>query len=120
MGLFGYFLAVCGAETAVAALGDAGDDDFACGGDRAFTRFAYVMMHYEGTAKDPEYVLGTRVLIKSLLSSGTKQDLVVLASTSVSQKTLNTFCNDGAIVQVRSLRFECCPESPPLCPPTDR
>lgn len=90
------------AETAI-IRGTESEDDFACGGPvagRPFTRFAYVMMHYEGTAKDPEYVLGTRVLIKSLIASKTSQDLVVLASTSVSRKTIRTFCDDGAIVQV--------------------
>jgi hypothetical protein len=65
------------------------------------SRYAYVMMHYEGTPKDAEYVLGTRVLIKSLVASGTKQNLVVLASTSVSKKTIDAFCADGAVVQVQ-------------------
>ena len=95
-------IAHAAAETSI-VRGAESEDDFACGGPvagRPFTRFAYVMMHYEGTAKDPEYVLGTRVLIKSLLASKTSQDLVVLASTSVSRKTIRTFCDDGAIVQV--------------------
>lgn len=29
-------------------------------------KFAYVMMHYEGTSKDDEYLLGLRVLIRSI------------------------------------------------------
>lgn len=32
------------------------------------SRFAYVMMHYEGTPKDDEYLLGLRVLIRSIRS----------------------------------------------------
>lgn len=31
-------------------------------------KFAYVMMHYEGTSKDDEYLLGLRVLIRSIQS----------------------------------------------------
>lgn len=81
-------------------LPDGRDAEFACGSAKDHTQFAYVMMHYEGTPKDPEYVLGTRVLIKSLQASGTKQDLVILASNSVSAATIRTFCADGAIVQV--------------------
>ncbi len=76
----------------------------ACGATasgRPRSRFAYALMHYEGTERDKEYVLGTRVLIQSLLASGTKEDIVVLASRTVSQKSINRFCDDGAIVEVR-------------------
>ena len=51
------------------------------------TRFAYVGMHYEGTPRDDEYLLGLRTLIFSLQSSGTQQDIVVLLSDNVRQST---------------------------------
>ena len=76
----------------------------ACGATpsgRPRSRFAYARMHYEGTERDKEYVLGTRVLIQSLLASGTTQDIVVLASKTVSRASINRFCDDGAVVEVR-------------------
>ena len=51
------------------------------------TRFAYVAMHYEGTPRDDEYLLGLRVLIHSLLTSGTSQDVVVLLSSNARPST---------------------------------
>ena len=79
----------------------------ACGGTKSgkpSRRFAYVLMHYEGTDKDREYILGTRVLIRSLIASGTQEDIVILASKTVSQSTIDQFCEDGVIVEVRVLR----------------
>ena len=45
-------------------------NDFTCspGSGVKRSRFAYVMMHYEGTTKDDEYLLGLRVLIRSIQS----------------------------------------------------
>ena len=45
-------------------------------------------------------MLGTRVLIRSLKASGTQEDIVILASTTVSQATIDLFCADGVIVEV--------------------
>jgi hypothetical protein len=91
--------AVTAADAAAAAAAT-----FPCGRGGPHTpirRFAYVLMHYEGTPKDAEYVLGTRVLVQSLLASGTQEDIVILASKTVSQRTIDQFCSDGVIVEVR-------------------
>lgn len=58
-------------------------------------RHAYVTIHYEGTARDPEYVLGIRTMMRSLRNSGTPHDLVVLAAESVSQHSRALFEQDG-------------------------
>ena len=60
-------------------------------------RFAYVAMHYEGTPADTEYILALRILIHSL--KGTKHDIVVLVSDSVSAKSRNLFMEEGAIIR---------------------
>ena len=54
------------------------------------TRFAYVALHYEGTPRDDEYLLGLRTTIYSLQQSGTTQDIVVLLSDNVRQSTRAT------------------------------
>lgn len=68
--------------------------------ERTPAKHAYVTIHYEGTPADAEYVLGTRVLLKSLQDTGTTADLVVLASRTVSNETIKRFCDDGVIVEV--------------------
>lgn len=65
----------------------------------AASRNAYVTIHYEGTDRDPEYVLGIRVLMQSLRATGTTDDIVVLASDTVSEASRETFRRDGAVVK---------------------
>jgi hypothetical protein len=62
----------------------------------ALSRFAYVGMHYEGTPRDDEYLLGLRVLIKSVKLTGTKMDFVVLISNNVRESTKQRLLDDGA------------------------
>ncbi|KAJ0406909.1 hypothetical protein P43SY_001760 [Pythium insidiosum] len=64
----------------------------------ARSRFAYVTVHYEGTSRDPEYVLGVQVLMQSIKLTGTPHDLVVLASDSVSEASKRTFASIGCRV----------------------
>jgi hypothetical protein len=63
------------------------------------SRFAYVMIHYEGTPKDDMYVLGTRVVIKSILDTGSKQDVVILCADNVRESTKKQFRDVGAIIK---------------------
>jgi hypothetical protein len=63
-------------------------------------RYAYVGIHYEGTARDEEYVLGLRVMIKSLMLSGTKHDIVIILSRNVSQRTRDLLAGDGAKLRI--------------------
>eukprot|EP00124_Ichthyophonus_hoferi_P001543 Ihof_evm2s83 gene=Ihof_evmTU2s83 len=62
-------------------------------------KYAYVTCHYEGTPKDDEYVLGIRVLIKSIKNTGTNADIVVLLSNNVRASTRDLFAKEGAILQ---------------------
>ena len=62
------------------------------------SRFAYVLMHYEGTPKDDEYLLGMRVLIRSIQETGTPHDIVVITSTNVRDSTKQTLLDDGALL----------------------
>lgn len=64
----------------------------------ARSRFAYVTVHYEGTSRDPEYVLGVQVLMQSIKLTGTPHDLVVLASDSVSEASKRIFADIGCRV----------------------
>jgi hypothetical protein len=111
-----------GADSSVSALSGHGGPEgvtLACGATNSGkprTRFAYALMHYEGTERDKEYVLGTRVLIQSLLASGTQQDIVILASKTVSQKSIDRFCADGVIVEVRAA-FICGARCAGVCAP---
>eukprot|EP00123_Amoebidium_parasiticum_P010842 comp20354_c0_seq1/m.25694 comp20354_c0_seq1/g.25694 ORF comp20354_c0_seq1/g.25694 comp20354_c0_seq1/m.25694 type:complete len:509 (-) comp20354_c0_seq1:142-1668(-) len=59
-------------------------------------KYAFVTIHYEGTPKDDEYVLGIRVLLRSIRNTGTKADIVVLLSDNVRQSTRNLFAAEGA------------------------
>ncbi|RLN81491.1 hypothetical protein BBJ28_00011960 [Nothophytophthora sp. Chile5] len=59
--------------------------------DAPTSRFAYVTVHYEGTSRDAEYVLGIQVLMHSIKMTGSPYDLVVLASDSVSERSKATF-----------------------------
>lgn len=65
----------------------------------ATSKYAYVTIHYEGTERDDEYVLGVRTLIKSIQLTGSKNDIIVLASPNVRPKTVETFQKDGARVK---------------------
>ncbi|KAL6052711.1 glycogenin glucosyltransferase glg1 [Balamuthia mandrillaris] len=80
------------------------------------SRNAYVMIHYEGTPRDAEYLFGLRVTLRSLKLSKTRQDLVVLVSQNVRQETRQLLEADGALVHTvpdiensyahRQLRFQ--------------
>jgi len=60
------------------------------------SKFAYATIHYEGTPRDEEYILGIRTLIKSIRLTDKENDIIVLATDSVSQKTGAIFTADGA------------------------
>ncbi|CAI5714496.1 unnamed protein product [Peronospora destructor] len=62
------------------------------------SRFAYVTVHYEGTSRDAEYVLGVQVMMHSIKMTGSPYDLVVLASESVSEKSKALFRSMGCRV----------------------
>lgn len=92
-----------------------------CGAVTADT--AFVSIHYEGTERDEEYLLGLRVLHSSLRrhhsessegragsGAAVRPDFVVLVSPSVSNTTVATLCSDGAVVEVR-----CTPSHPIPC-----
>lgn len=64
------------------------------------SRFAYVTIHYEGTKNDDAYALAVKVLVHSIKISGTEQDVVVLVSENVSEKTKASLRSVGAIVVV--------------------
>jgi hypothetical protein len=62
-------------------------------------------MHYEGTPKDDEYLLGLRVLIRSIQDTGTKQDIVVILSRNVRVSTRQALTADGAkLLEVDNLQ----------------
>nr|CCA16211.1 glycosyl transferase putative [Albugo laibachii Nc14] len=65
---------------------------------KAKSNFAYVTVHYEGTSRDQEYVLGIQVLMQSIKLSGTRHDLVVLVSESVTLATKKLFRDIGCRV----------------------
>jgi len=67
---------------------------------RTYSDFAYVMMHYEGTPKDDEYVLGLRVLVKSIKLTRSTHDVVVLVSQNVRPSTVRLLTEDGCIVRL--------------------
>lgn len=62
------------------------------------SRFAYVLMHYEGTPKDDEYLLGMRVLIRSIQETKTPYDIVVITSSNVRESTKQALLDDGALL----------------------
>lgn len=63
------------------------------------SRFAYVGMHYEGTPRDDEYLLGLRVLIKSVRLTGSTMDFVILISNNVRESTKKRLIEDGVILK---------------------
>lgn len=67
-------------------------------GERPPSRFAYVTVHYEGTSRDAEYVLGIQVLMQSIKLTETPYDLVVLASDSVTERSKRLFREIGCRV----------------------
>jgi len=64
-----------------------------------FSRYAYVTIHYEGTARDDEYVVGVRTLIRSIKMSGTLNDIIVLCSPNVREESKESFIREGAIIK---------------------
>uniref|UniRef100_M4BNY6 RxLR effector candidate protein n=1 Tax=Hyaloperonospora arabidopsidis (strain Emoy2) TaxID=559515 RepID=M4BNY6_HYAAE len=66
--------------------------------DPAVSRYAYVTVHYEGTSRDAEYVLGVQVMMHSIKLTGSPYDLVVLASDSVSETSKALFRSMGCRV----------------------
>eukprot|EP01114_Cavostelium_apophysatum_P009313 TRINITY_DN22414_c0_g1_i1.p1 TRINITY_DN22414_c0_g1~~TRINITY_DN22414_c0_g1_i1.p1 ORF type:complete len:540 (+),score=109.64 TRINITY_DN22414_c0_g1_i1:159-1778(+) len=59
-------------------------------------KYAYATLHYEGTQRDEEYLLGVRVLIKALQHSGTKHDIVVIVPETVTPDTRKILRAEGA------------------------
>ncbi|KAK8812288.1 hypothetical protein WA158_007522 [Blastocystis sp. Blastoise] len=57
--------------------------------------YAYATIHYEGTRRDDEYVLGIKVWIQSLIQSKTDADILILISSNVRQSTIHSFQNLG-------------------------
>ena len=63
-------------------------------------KYAFVTIHYEGTASDAEYVLGVRVLLKSL--QPLHHPFIILVSDNVSQRSRDLFSKEGAtLIDVR-------------------
>lgn len=95
-------IACCSAQTTVATAAAptsaAPGAVVAAGGAEGAPRYAYVLMHYEGTPKDDEYLLGLRVLIRSIQDTGTPHDIVVLLSSNVRDSTRATLAGDGALL----------------------
>lgn len=63
---------------AAARIRQVGSRFRACSGEidnRSFRRYAYMTIHYEGTERDDEYVLGIRVWVQSLLVHSTSEFL---------------------------------------------
>jgi len=65
----------------------------------ASAKYAYVTIHYEGTARDDEYVLGIRVLVESIKTFDDQNDVIVLVNDNVRPKVRNLFQESGAIVR---------------------
>ena len=63
---------------------------------RAAGKYAFATIHYEGTPNDDAYVLGVRVLLKSL--QGSAYPTLVLTSSNVRQSSRQAFEQEGAIV----------------------
>jgi hypothetical protein len=57
-------------------------------------RKAFVTIHYEGTDADAEYILGVRVLLRSL--QPLQHPFIILVSKSVSQSSRDIFTREGA------------------------
>ncbi len=65
-------------------------------------RFAYVTIHYEGTADDAAYVLGIRVLMQSLKPLA--YPFIILVSDSVTAASRDQFIKEGAtLIRVRDV-----------------
>jgi hypothetical protein len=61
-------------------------------------KYAYVTIHYEGTPRDEEYVLGIRVMVQSIKATGTQHDVIVLVSKNVRESSRQAFRDLGCIV----------------------
>ncbi|KAF4319795.1 hypothetical protein BBO99_00006108 [Phytophthora kernoviae] len=92
--LLSLWLSVAGASADVQAVQATQDQDQ----DPPTSRFAYVTVHYEGTSRDAEYVLGVQILMHSIKMTGSPYDLVVLASDSVSERSKTLFRSMGCRV----------------------
>ena len=63
-------------------------------------KYGFVTIHYEGTPGDAEYVLGVRVLLKSL--QPLRHPFLILVSDNVSSRTREIFQREGAtLIDVR-------------------
>ena len=67
-------------------------------GRESSSKMAYVTVHYEGTSRDAEYVLGIQVLMQSLAITSPHTDRVILASETVSKETRQLFQSIGCRV----------------------
>jgi len=57
---------------------------------------AYATIHYEGTQRDDEYLLGVRVLIQSLKETRTAADIIILVADSVREPSKEVLAATGA------------------------
>jgi len=81
----------------------------------AKTKNAFATIHYEGTPRDDEYLLGIRVLIKSVRMAGQTEDFLVLVTESVKHETRKILTDAGAkVIEVASI------ENPYKSDPTRR
>lgn len=67
-------------------------------------KYAYATIHYEGTERDEEYILGIRTLLRSIKATGTTHDILVLVTENVKDSSRRLFENEGAkIKQITSI-----------------
>jgi len=67
-------------------------------------KYAFATIHYEGTQRDDEYLLGIRVLIKSVRMLGHTEDFLVLVTESVKQETRQILTDASAkVIEVPSI-----------------
>ena len=59
-------------------------------------RFAFATIHYEGTPNDDAYIMGVRVLLRSLASS--QYPRLILTSSNVQQSTRDAFAKEGGTI----------------------
>ncbi len=68
------------------------------------SKYAFATIHYEGTPRDDEYLLGIRVLIKSIRMAGHTEDFLVLLTESVKHDTRRILTEAGAkVIEVPSI-----------------
>lgn len=68
------------------------------GSCQSISKYAYATVHYEGTSRDAEYVLGIQAWVQSIKLTNSPYDVVVLVSESVSEATKIFFRQIGCRV----------------------